>query len=104
MFLNTEDDVIVIDPMNEYFGIAETYGGAVVNLSAYTKNFVNPLEADMAHINEKGLREIIADKSEFMLSLCDQLLGNALNQKHHSIIDRCVRGFTWRHGNSRGCR
>lgn len=47
----------------------------------------------MAHINEKGLREVIADKSEFMLSLCDQLLGNALNQKHHSIIDRCVRGL-----------
>ena len=93
VFLNTTDDVIVIDPMNEYFDIAETYGGVVVNLSAYTRNFVNPLEADMAHINEKGLREVIADKSEFMLSLCDQLLGNALNQKHHSIIDRCVRGL-----------
>lgn len=93
VFLNTDDDVIIIDPMGEYFDIAETYGGVVVNLSAYTKNFVNPLEADMAHINEKGLREVIADKSEFMLSLCDQLLGNALNQKHHSIIDRCVRGL-----------
>lgn len=65
----------------------------MINLSVYTRNFVNPLEADMAHINEKGLREVIADKSEFMLSLCDQLLGNALNQKHHSIIDRCVRGL-----------
>lgn len=93
VFLNTDDDVIVIDPMNEYFDIAATYGGAVVNLSAYTRNFVNPLEADMAHTGEKGLREVIADKSEFMLSLCDQLLGNALNQKHHSIIDRCVRGL-----------
>lgn len=91
VFLNTDDDVIVIDPMNEYFDIAKTYRGAVVNLSAYTKNFVNPLEADMAHLNEKGLREVIADKSEFMLSLCDQLLGNTLNQKHHSIIDRCIR-------------
>ena len=93
VFLNTEDDVIVIDPMNEYFDIAATYKGAVVNLSVYTKNFVNPLDADMAHINEKGLRDVIADKSEFMLSLCDQLLGNALNQKHHSIIDRCIRGL-----------
>lgn len=93
VFLNTEDDVIVIDPMNEYFDIAATYKGAVVNLSVYTKNFVNPLDADMAHINEKGLRDVIADKSEFMLSLCDQLLGNTLNQKHHSIIDRCIRGL-----------
>ena len=34
---------------------------------------------------------MITDKSEFMLSVCDQLLGNTLNQKHHSIIDRCIR-------------
>ena len=91
VFLNTKDDVIVIDPMNEYFDIAATFGGAVVNLSAYTNNYVNPLEADIANMNERGIRDVIADKSEFMLSLCDQLLGNALNQKHHSIIDRCIR-------------
>ena len=91
VFLNTQDDVIVIDPMNEYFDIADTFGGAIVNLSAYTKNYVNPLDADLAHMNERGIRDVIADKSEFMLSLCDQLLGNALNQKHHSIIDRCIR-------------
>ena len=91
VFLNTQDDVIVIDPMNEYFDIAATFGGAIVNLSAYTKNYVNPLDADLVHMNERGIRDVIADKSEFMLSLCDQLLGNALNQKHHSIIDRCIR-------------
>lgn len=91
VFLGTKDDVIVIDPMNEYFDIAATYGGAVVNLSAYTKNYLNPLEANLVHMNEKGIRDVIADKSEFMLGLCDQLLGSALNQKHHSIIDRCIR-------------
>jgi len=91
VFLNTGDDVIVIDPMSEYFDIAKTFGGAVVNLSAYTKNYVNPLDADLKNINEKGLRDVIVDKSEFMLGICDQLLGSTLNQKHHSIIDRCIR-------------
>ena len=91
VFLNTNDDVIVIDPMHEYFDIAKTFGGAIVNMSAYTKNYVNPLDADLAHTNEKGIRDVIADKSEFMLGICDQLLGSTLNQKHHSIIDRCVR-------------
>ena len=93
VFLNTHDDIIVIDPMNEYFDIAKTFGGAVVNMSAYTKNYVNPLDADIAHINEKGIRDVIADKSELMLGICDQLLGSTLNQKHHSIIDRCIRGL-----------
>lgn len=69
VFLNTQDDVIVIDPMNEYFDIADTFGGAIVNLSAYTKNYVNPLDADLAHMNERGIRDVIADKSEFMLTL-----------------------------------
>ena len=91
VFLNTHDDIIVIDPMHEYFGIAKTFGGTVVNLSSYTRNYVNPLEADLTNINEKGIRDVIADKSGFMLSLCDQLLGSALNNKHHSIIDRCIR-------------
>ena len=91
VFLNTNDDVIVIDPMSEYFDIARTYGGAVVNMSAYTRNYINPLDVDNVHTNEKGIRDVIADKSEFMLGICDQLLGNTLNQKHHSIIDRCVR-------------
>lgn len=99
VFLNTEDDVIVIDPMGEYFDIASTYGGTVINLSAYTRNYVNPMEADMLHINEKGLRDVIASKSEFMLGLCDQLLGNTLNRKHHSVIDRCIKDLyipAWR--------
>ena len=96
VFLNTEDDIIVIDPMHEYFDIAKTFKGAVVNLSSYTNNYVNPLSADLSNINEKGIRDVIADKSEFMLSLCDQLLGSALNKKHHSIIDRCVRDLYMR--------
>lgn len=91
VFLNTGDHIIVIDPMSEYFDLAKTYGGTVVNMSAYTKNYVNPLDCDIENINEKGIREVITDKSEFMLSVCDQLLGNTLNQKHHSIIDRCIR-------------
>ena len=98
VFLNTNDDVIVIDPMNEYFDIARTFGGAIVNLSAYTKNYVNPLEADLSRVNEKGIRDVIADKSEFMLGLCDQLLGSALNQKHHSIIFFSSRSIKNRRG------
>lgn len=91
VFLNTEDDVIVIDPMGEYFDIAATYGGTVINLSAYTRNYVNPLDADLTHVNRKGLQDVIAAKSEFMLGLCEQLLGDGMNWKHHSIIDRCMK-------------
>ena len=74
-------------------------GVKTTRASAYTRNYVNPLEADLSQVNEKGICDVIADKSEFMLGLCDQLLGSALNQKHHSIIDRCVKDLyfdAWR--------
>ena len=34
VFLSGDDEIIVIDPMNEYFDIAQTYGGTVVNIVA----------------------------------------------------------------------
>ena len=34
-------------PMNEYFDIATTYGGTVINMSTYTDNYVNPLAMDV---------------------------------------------------------
>ena len=91
VFLGTNDDIIVIDPMNEYFDVAHAYGGTIVNLSAYTKSYVNPLAVDLYNIDQAGLHEVIAEKSQFLLSLCDQLLGGSFNRKHQSIVDRCTK-------------
>lgn len=33
VFLSDDDDIIVIDPQNEYFDVAEKYGGTVINMS-----------------------------------------------------------------------
>ena len=38
VFLLGDDEIIVIDPMNEYFDIAETYGGTVANMSRVYQN------------------------------------------------------------------
>ena len=88
VFLNTDDDIIVIDPQHEYFGIAERFGGQVVVLSTYTGNYINPmaLPEDVSDI-----QGIIAEKGEFMLGICEQCMGEALNSRQKSIIDRCVR-------------
>lgn len=58
VFLSGNDEIIVIDPQNEYFDIAKTYGGTVVNMSAYTDNYVNPLAIDVWNLDQndtKGL-------------------------------------------------
>ncbi len=85
------DDIIVVDPMNEYFDIAKLYGGTVVNLSSYTDNYMNPLEVDLADLSVLKRRAVIRQKSEFMLGLCEQSTGESLNSRQKTLIDRCVR-------------
>jgi type IV secretory pathway VirB4 component len=91
VFLNTKDDVIIVDPMNEYFDIAETFHGAVVNMSTYTDNYINPLAIDVWDLDLNDSKGMIREKGEFMLGLCEQCMGDSLNSRQKSIIDRCVR-------------
>ena len=91
VFLSGKDEIIVIDPMNEYFDIAQTYGGTVVNMSTYTDNYVNPLDMDVWSLDLNDSKGMIREKGEFMLGLCEQCMGESLNSRQKSIIDRCVR-------------
>lgn len=91
VYLGSEDEIIVIDPMNEYFDIAHTFGGAVVNMSTYTDNYVNPLDMDVWSLDLNDSKGMIREKGEFMLGLCEQCIGESLNSRQKSIIDRCVR-------------
>ena len=91
VFLSGDDEIIVIDPQNEYFDVAEKYGGTVINMSTYTDNFVNPLEMDVWNLDPNDTKGWIREKGEFMLGLCEQCFGDSLNSRQKSIIDRCVR-------------
>ncbi|SCP98626.1 VirB4-like conjugal transfer ATPase, CD1110 family [Anaerobium acetethylicum] len=91
VFLGGKDEIIVIDPTHEYFDIAHTYGGTVVNMSTYTDNYVNPLSLDVWNLDQNDSKGWIREKGEFMLGLCEQCMGDTLNSRQKSIIDRCVR-------------
>lgn len=91
VFLRTDDDIIVVDPQNEYFDVAKTYGGTVINMSTYTNHYVNPLAMDVWSLDLNDTKGWIREKGEFMLGLCEQCMGDSLNARQKSIIDRCVR-------------
>ena len=91
VFLSGNDEIIIVDPQNEYFDIAHTYGGEVVNMSTYTDNYVNPLSMDVWNLDVNDTKGWIREKGEFMLGLCEQCIGDSLNSRQKSIIDRCVR-------------
>lgn len=93
VYLSGDDEIIIIDPMNEYFDIAETYGGSIINMSTYTENYVNPLSIDLELLDVHDSKGLIREKGEFMLGLCEQCIGTSLNSRQKSIIDRCVRNL-----------
>lgn len=85
--LSTDDDILICDPEGEYTALIEALGGEVIKLSASSKDHVNAM--DMNNGYGDGPNPII-DKSQFILSLFEQLDSNGLGPKEKSIIDRCV--------------
>ncbi len=88
--LSTEDDIIVIDPESEYGPLIEGLGGEVINISATSRNHINAMDMEQGYGD--GENPVVL-KSEFLLSLCEQLVGSGkLSAKEKSIIDRCTAG------------
>lgn len=85
---NPNADVILIDPEREESRFVKALGGEVVHISTTSDNHINAM--DMNSEYGDGANHVIL-KSEFILSLCDRLIGgNNLGPKQKSIIDRCT--------------
>jgi type IV secretory pathway VirB4 component len=86
--LSTNDDIIIIDPEREYHSLVNGLGGEVIHISATSQNHINAL--DMSEGYGDGENPVVL-KSEFLLSLCEQLIGaGKLSAKEKSVIDRCT--------------
>ena len=88
LILSSDADVIIIDPEREYSPLVKAMGGQIINISATSPNHINAM--DMNKEYGDGANPVIL-KSEFIMSLCEQLIGgNNLGAKQKSIIDRCT--------------
>lgn len=85
--LSTEDDILICDPEGEYSALVNAMGGEVIGISASSKDHINAM--DMTDGYGEGINPVI-DKSEFILSLFEQLDKKGLGARQKSIIDRCV--------------
>ena len=85
--LSTDDDILICDPEGEYSALVKAMGGEVINISASSKDHINAM--DMTEGYGDGANPVI-DKSEFILSLFEQLDKKGLGPKEKSIIDRCT--------------
>lgn len=88
LMLAGDADIIVIDPEREYSRLVEALGGATIKISATSNNHINAM--DMNSEYGDGANPVTL-KSEFILSLCEQLIGASnLGPIQKSIIDRCT--------------
>lgn len=85
--LATGDDILICDPEREYASLIEAMGGEVIRIAAGSKDNINAM--DMVDGYGDGRNPVI-DKSEFVLSLFEQLDSKGINAKEKSIIDRCT--------------
>ena len=89
-FLGTDDDIIIVDPEKEYVALGDAMGATRIEISAGSTACINPLHMDRDANADDG--SPIKLKAEFILSLCEVLIGGAsgLTPVQRSIIDRCV--------------
>ncbi len=85
--LATGDDILICDPEREYASLIEAMGGEVIRIAAGSRDHINAM--DMVEGYGDGGNPVI-DKSEFVLSLFEQLDKKGVSAKEKSIIDRCT--------------
>lgn len=89
-FLMTGDDIIICDPEGEYFPLVQALHGQVVRLATNSKDYLNPMDIQLSHKND---REALRLKADFLITLCDMIAGgkNGLENDEKGIIDTCIK-------------
>lgn len=89
-FLVTDDDIIISDPESEYSPLVARFGGQVIKISPTSDQYINPMDINMNYSDDDNP---IALKADFILSLCELIVGNkdGLRPVEKTVIDRCIR-------------
>ena len=92
-FLNTPDDIIICDPEGEYYPLVSALHGQLIRIASNSEQFINPMDITIDDYLFSNPMEIIANKSDFLISLCEIIVGGryGLTAEERSIIDRCVQ-------------
>ena len=88
LLLGTKDDIFICDPEGEYGPLIRAMGdmGSVIHISAGGKDRLNA----MYMVDGYGENNPVVVKSQFIMSLVEQIDKKGVGPQHKSIIDRCV--------------
>lgn len=87
--LDGKDDMIILDPENEYRVIAEAFGGIVIDLEAKSDFHINPCDMSMEWDDPKA--SPLVEKCDYMVGLVESVLGKGreCNSYEVNVIHRC---------------
>ena len=90
VLLNTDDDIIVIDPENEYSPLAVLFHGSVIRIAPGSNVYINPMDMSLDYADKD---DPITLKADFVASICEAALGSRyeLSPTQRSVIDRCTK-------------
>lgn len=92
-FLTTTDDIIICDPEGEYFPLVQALHGQLIRIASNSEQHINPMDITIDDYLFTNPMEVIANKSDFLISLCEIIVGGryGLSSEERSVIDKCVQ-------------
>lgn len=98
--------VLVIDPENEYGDFARAFGGVVLNLTASSECYINPMDMDENYglddnddadtiPLQKKKEKAVQKKADYLMSIINYMIAenevSTIKPQQKSIIDRAIR-------------
>ncbi len=98
--LQTDEEIIILDPEGEYTALAEKHGGEVIYISENSQTHINPL--DLTENPDTGDNEYdpLKAKLSFLLSFFSTIMGNEkISPIQKTIIDNVMHNTYKNHYN-----
>lgn len=99
--VNPDDQIIIIDPQNEYRPLADVVGGTLISFDSQKDVFVNPMDVDFENVGYSDLQEIIADKTDFMFNLLATCMRRDIDAEEQGVLGEVIEAvysenYAWR--------
>lgn len=81
------DDIIIIDPKNDYIDVANILNGIYIDISATSQSRFNPLSFYYTGVE----RNLADEKAQLVLAICETCKREPLTAKERSIVNRALK-------------
>ena len=85
VIFKTNDDIIIIDPENEYSRFVRMFGGTIIELSSTTKDHINPFDIPLEDEEFASGTPAASLKLGIILNIIENMLGGEMHPTIRSI-------------------